>query len=127
MSKFIDASKHPAGTAAVESHFFASDNKEAVDEASGKQFQPGMTPAWDTRPVGAESGQVNTAPSGAESGSSIFNDNIEKVPLPKETGVNYKPLRNAGHNQMADKPFAGDRDGFPGSSPGSSIKKLIWD
>jgi len=127
MSDYINKSKHPQGTAAVESHFFRSDNKEAVGEASGKQFERGMTSDWNTGPMPMEGGQVNSAPTGAPSGPSLFNDNIEKVPLPKGTGVNYKPLNQAGHNQSADKPFAGPRDGFAGNTPSTRVKKLLWD
>lgn len=126
MSEFIDRSKHPQGSAAVDHHFFKSDNKESVGEASGKQFQRGMTSAWDTVPIGSEHGLMNTAPNGASSGPSIFNDNIASRPLQKETGVNYKPLSHAGHS-LPDAPFAGPRDGYPGNTPGTGVKKLIWD
>ena len=123
MSEFINRSKHAAGSAAVENHFFNSNNKESIGEASGKQFQRGMTPAWDTRPVGSEAGQMDTAPSGAPPGPSLWNDNIASQKLPKETGVNYTPRTQAGHGTESDKPFATARDGFPGSSG----KKLLWD
>ena len=120
MSKYIDGSKHAAGTAAVEHHFFASDNKESVGEASGKQFLPGMTSAWDTQPVGHESGQVNNAPTGAPSGPSMFNDNIANPMLPRETGVNYTQRSNAGHTTR-NPHFQGVADGMTGNI------KLLWD
>ena len=126
-SPYIAGSSHTEGTAAVDKHFFASDNKEAVGESSGRKFQPGMTSAWDTTPMPVERGLVNSAPTGARSGPSIFNDNIERVPIPKGTGVNYKPLSQAGNNLMADKPFGGARDGYAGNTPNSGVKKLIWD
>ena len=126
-SKFIDASKHKEMTSAVEGHFFGTNTGTSPGTASGKGYERGMTSDWNTGPMPMEAGQVNSAPTGAPSGPSLFNDNIEKVPLPKGTGVNYKPLNQAGHNQSADKPFAGPRDGFAGNSPGTKVKKLIWD
>ena len=107
MSKYIQASVHPAGTAAVTNHFFASDNKEAVGEASGKQFQRGITPDWDTAP-------------NPSAGDGIFNDNIASPKLPSETGVNYTPRSQAGHTMTA-KPFQGAADGLPGNA------KMLWD
>jgi len=127
MSKFIDASKHPQMTAAVEGHFFGSGNSEIPGKASGKGFERGMTSAWDTTPMPQQAGLVNSAPTGAPASPSLFNDNIEKAPLPQSTGVNYRPLSQAGHNQGADKPFGGARDGFPGNTPSTNVKKLIWD
>ena len=127
MSKFIDASKHAQMTAAVTTHFFGNGNSEIPGKASGKGFERGMTSDWDTKPMPEERGQVNSAPTGAPSGPSIFNDNIEKSPIPKQTGVNYKPLSQAGNNQLADKPFGGARDGFAGNSPSTKVTKLAWD
>jgi hypothetical protein len=126
-SPFIDASKHKEMTSTVEGHFFGADSGGAPGGDSGKGMQRGMTSDWDTSPMPIYSGLVNSAPTGAPAGPSIFNDNIERVPIPKDTGVNYKPLSQAGHNQMADKPFGGARDGYPGNTPGTSVKKLIWD
>ena len=126
-SPFIEASKHGQMTSAVTDHFFGSGVSTTPGSASGKGFESGMTSDWNTSPMPQERGLVNSAPTGAPSGSSIFNDNIEKTPIPRSTGVNYKPLSQAGHNQSADKPFGGARDGFAGNSPSSKVKKLAWD
>ena len=125
MSKYIEGSKHAAGTAAVEHHFFASNNSESAGEASGNQFARGMTGAWDTSPVIENSGQTDTAPTGAPSGPSMFNDNIAQPKLPRETGVNYTAASNAGH-QSTESPFQGAANGLPGNAPGAGTK-LLWD
>jgi len=120
MSKFIEDSKHPEMTAAITHVFFGGEAKAAPGVASGKQYDRGGTDAWNTSPVSMEPGLPNSAPSGAPSGPSMFNDNIAKPMLPRETGVNYKPRANAGHTMTA-KPFQGPADGLPGNS------KLLWD
>ena len=125
MSKFIDGSKHPQMTAAIEGHFFSSDNKNSVGEASGKGFAPGGTSDWNTASVPEQGGIVNSAPTGAPSGPSMFNDNIASPMLPRSTGVNYKPLNQAGH-RITTAPFQGAANGLPGNAPGAGTK-LAWD
>jgi hypothetical protein len=124
-SKYIDGSKHGAGTAAITEHFFGSSNSEIPGSASGKSWPLGGSSAWDTQPIGSESGQQDTAPTGAPSGPSIFNDNIASPLMPRETGVNYTNRSNAGH-KMTDSPFQGSANGLPGGASGAGTK-LIWD
>lgn len=116
MSSFIDNSKHAAMTAAVESHFGTSSKRTMPGVASGKGFPMGGTTAWNgtqSDQGSIERGVVNSAPSGAPAGASQFN--ASNPALPRETGVNYKPLANAGHT-VTDPPFAGTADGLPGDT-----------
>jgi len=125
VSKFIEGSKHAAMTAVITDHFFGAGGNGAPGGDSGNQFDRGMTPDWNTSPIGLESGYVNNAPSGA-SGPSLFNDNIASPKLPRETGVNYTPRSQAGHT-VKNTPFEGDANGLAGSKSGYGTAKLIWD
>lgn len=111
-SPFIEHSKHAQMTSAVESHFGTASSRTMPGVASGNQFTPGGTSDWNSQQgVSNESGQVNTAPTGAPSGASIFN--APGQTLPRETGVGYTSRTNVGHS-IKDDPFS-LADGFPGN------------
>ena len=69
MSSFIENSKHPQMTAAIESHFGTAKKRSMPGEASGKDFALGGDPKFKTT----------------------------DMPFPEETGVNHRPHGNAGH------------------------------
>jgi hypothetical protein len=70
MSEYINRSKHPAMTAAVEAHFGSSAKRATPGEASGKGMPMGGTGDWNGTPM----------------------------PFPDEGGFNYTPPGKAGHS-----------------------------
>lgn len=109
MSKFIEGSKHAAGTAAVERHFAGGNMGQKSGTDPLLKAAPYGASDWDpgipTRP--AERGLTNTANS-AE-GPSIFRTAGDASP--RESGVNYKPANRAGHTNTAD-PFSALANGL---------------
>ena len=82
-SPYIERSKHPAMTAAVESHFAGGNaNRKSGTDPVLKQ-PPGGSPDW----------------------------NNTEMPFPSEGGVNYTPRNQAGHSLKGD-PFS-VADGVP--------------
>lgn len=111
MSAFIEHSKDPQGSAAVEVHFGgANQGQKPGTDALLKRPAYG-TPAWNSQVGGAveQAGLQNTAKT--VGGTSTFNAPGQSIP--RETGVNYKPQWNAGHS-LKDDPFS-MADGFPGN------------
>jgi hypothetical protein len=114
MSQFIENSKDPAMSGAVAEHFGTASSGTKPGVASGKGYGVGGTAAWNSQSAdtGAiERSNINSGPYGAPPGASQFNAPGQS--LPRETGVNYKPLKNAGHRVTQD-PFE-MADGFPGN------------
>ena len=111
-SKFIENSKDPELSPMVEAHFMggATPSPGILSQSEAK----GGTPDWNSKAASAkesfagEDGLQNLKP--AASGTSVFN--VPGQTLPRESGVNYKPARNAGHSLKED-PFQ-LADGFPG-------------
>ena len=117
-SEFIKKSQHAEMTRAVQSHFDAGSgpaasyglnrgNGESVPgDASGKGYPLGGTDAWNSHQSDTgtieSAGNINNQPYGVGAGPSQFN--VPGQTLPRETGVNYKPLKNAGHSLKED-PF----------------------
>jgi len=85
MSKYIEGSKHAAGTAAVEAHFNGANQGRAPGTDPQLSASPGGAPEWGNKPM----------------------------PFPAERGVNYTPPGQAGHS-IKDDPFS-LADGFPGN------------
>ena len=109
-SVFIEGSKHALGTAAVEKHFAGGNVGQSPGVDPLLKAPPYGSSAWNPPARPTEQGMVNdkiTAPPGP----SVFN--ASSPPLPRETGVNYKPHANAGH-KVTDDPFSPWADGFPG-------------
>jgi hypothetical protein len=111
MSQFIENSKDAAMSGAVADHFGTASLGTRPGVASGKGYGLGATPAWNSQAAGTiEHSTINSGPYGAPPGPSMFN--APGQTLPRETGVNYKPLKNAGHRVTQD-PFE-MADGLPG-------------
>ena len=111
MSKFIDGSKHAFGTAEIESHFSSNNTPHTPGQGAWKTAAPFGAASWnpDLAPTGSEDGLQNRTPAGA-SGASLYQ--TPGISMPRETGVNYKPAKNAGHTNTAD-PFSPLANGFP--------------
>jgi hypothetical protein len=92
MSQFINRSKDPRGTAAVEAHFGGSNQGQRPGTDSLLKSSPYGTQAWNN-----------------PSGDVSFNAPGQN--LPAGTGVNYNP--QPGHSASQD-PFS-LADGFPGN------------
>lgn len=113
MSEFINRSKDAWGTAEVESHFGSDNTPYASGQGSWKTRPPGGTAAWNTAnpSTASEDGLQNRQPTGAPTDNSLFNAGSQK--LPRESGVNYTPAKQAGH-KLTEDPFQ-LADGFPGN------------
>jgi hypothetical protein len=91
MSEFIEKSKHPEGTAAVENHFAGGN--------AGRK--PGTDPQLKAKPFGDD------AWNNTELGSAFTEGEGQ--------GVNHRDPNHTGHS-ISTKPFQGSADGLPGSS-----------
>lgn len=109
MSSFIEGSKHAEGTAAVERHFGGGNQGRKPGTDPQLHAAPYGSSAWNPPDRPLEKGLQNNAVS-APAGDSMWN--ASQPGLPRETGVNYKPLANAGH-KVTDKPFSPKANGFP--------------
>jgi hypothetical protein len=89
MWKFVEGSKHPEGTAAVEHHFAGGNVGRKPGTDPQLKAPPYGTDAWNNSELGADFYGVG--------------------------GVNHKQPSEIGHS-ISTKPFQGSADGLPGSS-----------
>jgi hypothetical protein len=96
MSEFIEKSKHPEGTAAVEHHFAGGNVGRKPGTDPQLKAPPYGTAAWNSHEL-----------------DGIFEEGDAGK------GVNYRNPADAGHT-VTERPFQGSADGLPGSS------KKLW-
>ena len=103
-SRFIEGSKHPQGTAAVERHFAGGNAGQRAGTDPLLEAPPYGSSEWNTPnpSVATEEGQQNRVQPNIP-GNSLFN--ASKPALPRELGVNYTPAAQAGH-KVTDDPFS---------------------
>ena len=103
-SRFIEASKHAQGTAAVEKHFAGGNAGQKSGTDPLLKAPPYGSSEWNTPTpsVASEHGQQNRVQPNIP-GNSLFN--AGKPDLPRELGVNYTPASQAGH-KTTDDPFS---------------------
>jgi hypothetical protein len=112
MSEFIERSKDPRGTAAIESHFSGGNVGRKPGTDPMLKAPPGGSAAWNPPPTTSESNSDVNSEDQSPAGPSMFN--ASNPPRPRETGVNYSPKSHVG-NRVTDDPFQGNADGMPGS------------
>ena len=112
MSQFIEGSKDPEGTAAIEKHFGGGNAGQRPGTDPLLKSARGGTPAWNSPPGRTEQSSINQEDQ-SPPGPSMFN--ASSPPRPRETGVNYQPRSHVG-NRVTDDPFEGWADGMPGDA-----------